>query len=118
MVASGIIRGSIVALLGVVLVGCSSSGDATANVEKSCKAFADAGPQSVDTVGPFLDEMVAEAQAAAEVDGSYGDFAEATVVLRDMAINPVNESGADTEEGLEQLFAALETVEAVCETAG
>jgi len=66
-----------------LLTACSSSSDAGANVASACKAWEDSGPETIDTVGPFLDEMVSQAEQAASADDSYREFADAAVVLRD-----------------------------------
>lgn len=66
---------------------CSNSSDARANVASAFMAWEESGPATIDTVDPFLDEMVSWAEQAASADDSYREFADAAVVLRDSFTN-------------------------------
>lgn len=101
-------------LLSVAVAGCSGSADATESVERACAAFQEADQQTVETVGPFLETMVAEAAAAALADSTYEDFAYATLVLRNLVSNTAEPTEEELDAEFDELIAALEVVEATC----
>lgn len=107
--------GVVVATIALVS-GCSSSvsGDASEYVAAACQANEDSLPETIDTVGPFLDEMVDQAEKAASADDSYQEFADAAVVLRDSLLNTGEGSDEDIIARQDAMLSAIETFENHC----
>lgn len=103
-----------VLLLGIAVVGCGSSADASENVAKACTAFQEADEQTIETVGPYLETMVTESAAAAKADSQYQSFADAAVLLSDLVTSDPEDSAGAIEDDFEALVEALEIVESTC----
>lgn len=99
-----------------LLMGCSSSstGDASANVSAACQAFEDAGPQTIDTIEPYLDELVNQAEQAAALDNSYQDFADAAVALRESLLNVGEGTDDEIIARQDMMLAASEVISGYC----
>lgn len=98
-----------------VATGCSSSADPSANVAAACTAFQDSGDQYVDTIGPYLDDLVQQAQQAATADATYEDFADAAVVLRDSLMDVGEGSEDDVVARQDAMLVAVDVIEGYCQ---
>lgn len=96
------------------LTACSNSGDSSSNVSAACDAFEESGPQTIDTIEPFLDEMVNQAEQAAAADNSLQEFANAAVVIRDSLVNVGEGSEEDIIARQDMMLKEIEVFEGYC----